>query len=90
MRAALLTSLALRLMAGDRSVYVQHKAAHAAIGMAVYEVGKASGHPKTGLALAFGLGIGKELYDRKHGGSFRAGDVAWTTVPATISFSFKW
>lgn len=74
----------------SRRVYVEHKAAHALAGLAVYELGKAAGHPRTGLAIAFGLGIAKELYDRHHGGSFRAGDVAWTGGPATVAFSFKW
>ena len=71
-------------MTPARQTYVTHKAAHAVIGVAVC-------YPKTGIAIAFGLGIAKELYDKKHGGSFRCGDVAWTGMPgATLSISFRW
>ena len=81
--------LCLPLLAGDRT-YARHKALHALGGILVYEGAKQLGHPKTGLALAWGLGIGKEIYDQRHGGSFRAGDVAWTGLPATVCFSVRW
>jgi len=74
-----------------RETYVTHKAFHAMGGVMVYYAFADAGYPKTGLAVAWGLGIAKELYDRKHGGRFRAGDVAWTGAPATlIQVSFKW
>ena len=48
-------------------------------------------HKAAHAVIAFGLGIAKELYDKKHGGSFRCGDVAWTGMPgATLSISFRW
>ena len=73
------------------TVYVKHKAAHAVAGMAVAYTGAKLGYPKTGIALAWAAGIGKELYDQKHGGSFRTGDVLWTGAPATVfSYTFKW
>jgi hypothetical protein len=74
-----------------RQVYVKHKALHAIGGIGIAWVGHEMGYPKTGVALAFGVGIAKELYDQKHGGSFRAGDVAWTGMPAAaISIAFRW
>ena len=90
MRRALLLLLATAAAtAGDRD-YNRHKAVHALAGLAIYEVSKHYGHPKTGLALAWGLGIAKELHDQRHGGRFRAGDVAWTGAPATLTFSVRW
>jgi hypothetical protein len=87
----LLICFNMMAMEPDRKVYVQHKAAHAVVGIGVAWVGHELGYPKTGLAVAFGLGVAKELYDRKHGGKFRGGDVAWTTLPAvTVSYSLKW
>ena len=81
----------LMCMTPARQTYVTHKAAHAVIGVAVCYAGAGLGYPKTGIAVAFGLGIAKELYDKKHGGSFRCGDVAWTGMPgATLSISFRW
>jgi len=77
-------------VAGDRSTYESHKAVHALGGLAVYEFAKVQGHPKTGLALAWGLGIAKEVYDKRHGGRFRPGDAAWTGAPATVAFSVRW
>lgn len=73
-----------------RQVYVQHKAAHALVGIAVYEAFRAADRPKTGLAVVLTLGVAKELYDRKHGGRFRPGDVAWTVAPATLTYSVRW
>lgn len=77
-------------MTPARRTYVEHKAAHALVGIGVAYTGERLGYPKTGIAVAWGLGIAKELYDRKHGGRFRAGDVAWTGAPATITFSVRW
>lgn len=77
-------------MTPARQTYVEHKAIHALVGISVAEFGRAKGYPKTGIAVAWGLGIAKELYDRKHGGRFRAGDVAWTGAPATLSISVRW
>ena len=74
-----------------RETYVARKTAHALVGMGVIWAGHELGYPKTGIACAFGLGVAKELYDRKHGGRFRAGDVAWTVMPgAVISVSVRW
>lgn len=90
MRILLLFLLSLSLLAGDAE-YNRRKAAHALIGIGVAFTGEKLGYPKVGLALAFGLGVGKELYDQRHGGSFRAGDVAWTGGPAlVISFRHRW
>ena len=77
-------------MTPARRTYVEHKAVHALVGIGVAEFARQKGYPKTGVAVAFGLGIAKELYDRKHGGRFRAGDVAWTGAPATLSISVRW
>ena len=82
--------VALPAMAESHQTYVQHKTIHALGGIAVYEAFRAAGRPKTGLAVVLGLGIAKELYDRKHGGRFRGGDVAWTTAPATVTFVVRW
>ena len=90
MRAALLCLLFLPLVCGDRSTYEHHKLVHVAAGIAVYEVCKLNGAPKTGVALAFGLGIAKETYDKRHGGKFRGGDVAWTSGPAAFCFAVRW
>jgi hypothetical protein len=72
------------------TVYVKHKAFHALAGLAIYGVGAELGHPQVGLGLAWGAGIGKELYDQRHGGSLRAGDVVWTGLPATVVFVVRW
>lgn len=78
-------------MTPARQTYVEHKAAHALVGVGIAWAGQELGYPKTGIAVAWGLGIAKELYDRKHGGRFRAGDVAWTGAPATVfSISVRW
>jgi hypothetical protein len=77
-------------MTPDRRTYVEHKTVHALVGLGVAEFGRRQGYPKTGIAVAWGLGVAKELYDRKHGGRFRAGDVAWTGAPATVSISVRW
>lgn len=91
MRHLILALLTLTLSASDRSYYVNRKVGHAVVGMGIVWAGHELGYPKTGIAVAWGLGIAKELYDRKHGGKFRAGDVAFTAVPATVvSISFKW
>ena len=83
MRHLILALLALTLSASDRSYYVNRKVGHAVVGMGVAWAGHELGYPKTGIA--------KELYDRKHGGKFRAGDIMWTAAPATVvSISFKW
>lgn len=87
--SVLFLALGLSLAAGDQE-YNRHKAIHALAGFAVYEVAKHYGHPRTGVALAWGLGIAKELHDQRHGGRFRAGDVAWTGAPATLTFSVRW
>lgn len=90
MRKLLPLLLCLPVMGETRQNYVQHKAAHALVGLAVYETFKVAHRPKTGLAVVFGLGVAKELYDRKHGGRFRPGDVAWTVAPATLTYSVRW
>ncbi len=91
MKPLILALLCLPALASDRSYYVNRKIGHAAVGIGIAWAGHELGYPKTGIAVAFGVGIAKELYDRKHGGKFRAGDVAWTAAPgAVISFSFKW
>jgi hypothetical protein len=89
MRMMVIYLLCMPAMAGN-TTYQQHKAVHACVGMGVAWAGKELGYPKTGIALAWGLGIGKELYDADHGGSFRCGDICWTGIPATITFSIRW
>lgn len=74
-----------------RTVYVTHKTAHALVGLTVAYTFAELGYPKTGVVTAWLLGVLKELYDQRHGGSFRAGDVAWTGAPATVfTVSFRW
>ena len=67
-----------------RQTYVFHKTVHAIGGISVVYLGHVLGLPKSGLAFAWALGAAKELYDSKHGGSFRVGDIAWTGMPATV------
>ena len=93
----IMLALCLPLSAQDvssmspRETYVTHKTAHALVGIGVAWAGHELGYPKTGIACAWGLGIAKELYDRKHGGRFRVGDVIWTGAPATVfSVSVRW
>ena len=70
-------------MTPARRTYVEHKAVHALVGIGVAEFGRRQGYPKTGVAVAFGLGIAKELYDRKHGDG-SCSDVAWTGRPNPV------
>ena len=78
-------------MTPDRKTYVEHKAIHAVISLGICYTANEMGYPKTGVAIAFGLGLAKELYDKKHGGRFRVGDVAWTTMPgATLTIAYRW
>ena len=72
-----------------RTVYVKHKTAHALVGLTVYELGYLAGYPRVGLGIVLALGIAKELYDRHNGGSFRAGDVAWTIAPAAVVYLIR-
>ena len=97
MRLLLLLILGSALNAGawlnqgsSRTIYLKHKSVHALGGLAVYQLGKVSGHPKTGLAMAWGIGVAYESYEQRHGGRFRAGDIAWTVAPATLAFSVRW
>lgn len=89
LRTLALSALCLPLCAGSAE-YNRRKAAHALIGIGVAFTGEKLGYPKTGIALAWGLGVGKELYDQRHGGRFRAGDVAWTGAPATFVIAIRW
>lgn len=74
-----------------RQVYVRHKAIHATGGLVLTYAFAEMGYPKTGLFLTLLAAVLKERYDQLHGGSFRAGDIAWTVGPATfIVVSFKW
>lgn len=74
-----------------REQYVTHKAFHAVGGMFIYWAFEDLGYPKTGVFMAWLAGIAKELIDKKRGGSFRCGDIAWTGAPATVIYvSFKW
>ena len=87
----LVACLPLLGMDDAHKTYVEHKAAHALIGMGICYAGAKLGHPKTGIAIALTLGIAKEIYDQKHGGKFRGGDVAWTTMPGVVlTYSIKW
>ena len=68
----------------DRQVYVFHKTVHAIAGIALATLVNHLGNPYMGIASAWLLGIAKEIYDQNSGGSFGAGDVAWTGAPATV------
>jgi hypothetical protein len=72
-----------------RTVYVKHKSIHALGGLAVYGFFDHAGYPKTGLCVVLALGILKELYDRRNGGTFRPGDVAWTIGPASVVYLIR-
>ena len=76
--------------ASPRQVYVIHKALHALGGIGIYYAFDLVGYPKLGLAVTLGAGIAKELLDREMGGRFRAGDIAWTVLPATVVFVVRW
>jgi len=89
MKKLLAFLLCVPMLAGNAE-YNRRKACHALAGIGVAWSCKKLGYPKTGIALAWCLGIGKELYDQKHGGRFRCGDIAWTGGPATLTFSIRW
>jgi len=90
MKRALCCILGLCELSAGSAEYNRRKAGHALVGIAVYGAFYHFGYPKTGVAVAFGLGVGKELYDERHGGRFRCGDVAWTGCPAMVTFSIRW
>lgn len=73
-----------------RQVYVLHKALHAAGGIIIYLAFDLVGFPRLGMGVVLSAGIIKEILDQSNGGSFRVGDVAWTTFPALIVFVARW
>lgn len=74
-----------------RQVYVRHKAAHAIVGLTLTYLSHEAGEYLPGLIAAFILAVLKEDMDRRSGGSFRVGDIAWTVGPAIVlSYSLKW
>lgn len=67
MRTLLLLTLAVSLQA-QPFIQQRDKQLHAAVGFSIAFTGSGFKHPKAGLALAIGVGVGKELYDRRHAG----------------------
>lgn len=76
--------------ATPRQTYVLHKTLHAIGGIGIYYAFDLVGYPKLGLSMALAVGIAKELLDQSNGGRFRAGDIAWTVLPATVVFVVRW
>lgn len=73
------------------NVYIKHKAAHAIVGLTLTYLSHEAGDYRPGLICALILALLKEHLDRRAGGQFRAGDIAWTVGPAyVVAVSFKW
>ena len=73
------------------TVYVKHKAAHALVGLTLTYLSHEAGDYIPGLIAAFILAVLKEDMDRRGGGKFRVGDIAWTVGPAiVVAVGFKW
>jgi len=67
-----------------RTVYVKHKTAHALGGLGLVFACYVMNDLMLGVALAWIVGVSKELLDKNMGGAFRIGDVLWTGAPATL------
>jgi hypothetical protein len=91
-RLITLTLCLLAALPCGASTFLEHKSLHVIAGASIGLVAAKYDHPKTGIALAFGVGMAKEWFDERGHESYasRRRDVLITGLPAVITVRIKW